>query len=360
MATETNIHRMFNTDANAMQNHNNMTALLLQILVQHYIEQKHKKSGYYVYSEAINDIDIFNKELHTIGIIRDGLKANIKIKTFLDILPDNSYVSSYEVKTGKLSYILQFKNLLQLITKTRYQPKTKLGLILIPYRVNVDIEELQEKYTLFDKLKNDILSKPISTQRKIFNTLINKTFLFNVSILDAIIHVLGMEENGKLKTTYETLKAVSKRRDRIARHLAVIINCLQDLKYCDVDIMELKAAMKSLNKLLSKTTDETISNVIDSIHENINNIDNLLTDIRANIFSIYNDKGKDDIVNLINDSSKKITREAHNNKDLTNEQFHILRNNFMNSNIIILSLDELTKYNISTKYLMRVIRSLDK
>ena len=358
--SDTNIHRMFNNDANAMQNHNNITALLLQILVQNYIEHKHKKEDVHVYSEAINDIDVFTKDLHSVGVIKDALKANIKIKTFIDILPDNCYVYSYEVKTGKLSYILQFKNLLQLITKTKYQPKTKLELILIPYRIEVDVDELTDKYKLFDKLKKDILDKPITIQRQIFNTLINKTFLFNTTILDALIHVLGMEQNGKLKSSYETLKGISKRRDRIAKHLAIIIRGLHELEYCESDIKELKTLLNTLNKLLGKVKEEELTNYLDTINKYINDIDTLLNDIRGNIFAKFDDKGKDNIVNAINESCKKITREVQNNKDLTNEQFTILRNNFMNTSICILSMDELRKYNISTNYIVNIINTLDK
>ena len=358
--SETNIHRMFNNDANIMQNHNNITALLLQLLVQNYIEHRHKSKNSYVYSEAVNDIDIFNKDIHTIDIIRDGLCANIKLGTFIDILPDNCYTHSYEVKTGKLSYILQFKNLLQLITKTRYQPTTKLGLILIPYRTDIDIDELKNKYKLFDKLKTDLLNKPLSTQRQIFNTLVNKTFLFNANILDAFIHVIGMENNGKLKPTYETLRGMTKRRDRIAKNIAVIIKCLTQLKYCDADIMELKNLVKNLNKILGEVKEEELLYSLDSINKIIHDIDNNLNDIRVNIFAKYDNKGMEEIVNLINESCKKITREVNNNKDISKEQFTILRNNLINTQIEIISVDELMKYNITTSYILNIIKTLDK
>lgn len=356
--TETNLHRLFNMDVNAMQNHNNIIALLLQVLVQNYIEHKYKTKNVFVYSEAINDIDVFTKDLHSIGIIKDGLRANISIKTFIDILPDNCYTSSYEVKTGKLSYVLQFKNLLQLITKVKYQPNTKLQLILIPSRCCIDMDELKEKYKLFDKLKNDILNKPIDVQRKIFNTFINKTFLFNTNILDAIIHVLGMEANGKLKTTYETLRGLTKRRDRIGKNILIIVEGLKLLDYSEDEICELLKLQKKLNKTLSKLKEEELYSHLDTINNIINDIDLLLNDIKVNMFSKYDGNGMDDIINKINNSCKNISREITNNKDISQEQFKILRDNFINTTIEILSLEDLTQYDISTEYILNIINTL--
>lgn len=355
---ETNLHRLFNTDINAMQNHNNVIALLLQVLVQNYIEQEYKTKDVYVYSETINDIDVFTKDLQTIDAIKDGIRANIKIKTFLDILPDNCYTNSYEVKTGKLSYVLQFKNLLQLLTKTKYQPNTKLELILIPSRCNVNMDELKEQYKLFDKLKKEILTKPMDTQRKIFNTFINKTFLFNTNILDAIIHVLGMEANGKLKETYETLRGLTKRRDRISANMRLIIADLKLLDYNKEDIRELNRLQKKFNKTLSKLKEEELYNNLDVINNILNELNALLTDIKLTMFSKYDGVGLDDIVNDINNACKNISREIENNKDISYEQFTILHDNLINTSIEILSLEDLTKYDISTSYILNIINAL--
>lgn len=343
--TETNAFKLFNEDVYTMNNRNNMSSLLVQILVQNYLEHKYNAKNSFIYSEAINDIDIFTKE------IDEEFKTNIKIKTFIDILPDNSYSNSYEVKTGKLNYILQFKNLLQLITKSKYQNDTKLQLIVVPSRCNIDMKELKDKYKIFDNLKSQILNKPEEEQKKIFNTFINKTFLYESNILDAIIHVLGMNKNDKLKETYETFRSLTKRRDRISKHVDKIISVINTAD----DIEDLKTYKKKINKEIAKLNDNNIKEHVLVIQSLFNDINDLINDIKK---SLYLNHAEDDIINIINEASKNINYEINNNKDITDKQFNILRNNFANVSIEILTLEDLAKYETTTEYILNIIKNL--
>lgn len=343
--TDTNAYRLFNEDVYTMNNRNNMSSLIIQLLVQNYLEQKYKTKNVYVYSEAINDIDIFTKD------IDEEFKTNLKIKTFIDILPDNSYSSSFEVKTGKISYILQFKNLLQLITKSKYQDNTKLQLIVVPSRCSSDMNELKEKYKIFNDLKEQILNKPIEEQKKIFNTFINKTFLFDNSILEAIIHVLGMNKNNKLKETYETFRSLTKRRDRINKHINEILKVIDNLD----DIKDLIKYKKKVNKEISRLNDNNITEHVKVIRKLFNNINELVNDIKQ---SLYMCRASDTVINIINEASKNIDYEINNNKDITDKQFNILKNNFANVSIEILTIEDLSKCEITTEYLLKTFRRL--
>ena len=55
---------------------------------------------------------------------------------------------------------------------------------------------------------------------------------------------------------------------------------------------------------------------------------------------------------------KNINYEINNNKDITDKQFNILRNNFANVSIEILTLEDLAKYETTTEYILNIIKNL--
>ena len=82
-------------------------AALIQILVQNYLEHQFNSNNVFMYPEIINDIDSFNIDLESRGVVVDGvIDSTITICAFLrDYVSDSNYLSSYEVKSGENEYI---------------------------------------------------------------------------------------------------------------------------------------------------------------------------------------------------------------------------------------------------------------
>ena len=94
-----------------------------QILVLNYLQHvyTHDDCNVYLYSEVINDVDIFDKQ---IGY--DALKHDIpNIETFINLLSDNS-VNPLETLEVKHVKEFRFKNIIQVLTKIWYPNNTKI------------------------------------------------------------------------------------------------------------------------------------------------------------------------------------------------------------------------------------------
>ena len=53
-----------------LNNYKHKNSFLVQILVQNYLEQENKNENIKMYGELINDIDVFNKDIKEIEIIK--------------------------------------------------------------------------------------------------------------------------------------------------------------------------------------------------------------------------------------------------------------------------------------------------
>ena len=178
--------QMFNHNIKIMNNIRNYKSSIIQLLVRNYLEHKYLTNNIFIYPELVNDIDIFSTKLESIDVLSiDGkLNTNIVIQVMIDATSNES-IQSCEIKSGLVSdapntHLFNFVNLLQLITKIKYPSNTKSLLILVPniYEFNksklLDIE-------LFEKLKN------IELFEKLKNILLseseeNKQKIFNIFV----------------------------------------------------------------------------------------------------------------------------------------------------------------------------------
>ena len=180
---------------------------LIQILVQNYLEHQYNSSNVLMYPEIINDIrgehsgtaiDSFNENLEDRGVVNDGIiDSSITVCAFLkDFIRPDSYLSSYEVKSGENKYITQFKNLKQILTKIIYQPKTELVLVLVP-NVDENLSHLTNNIKQFNVIKNKIKALNDKDKYKLFNEMILNTTYDDWSMTAALSMLINLVHDGK-------------------------------------------------------------------------------------------------------------------------------------------------------------------
>jgi len=154
--------KSFKDNLKIMSNNRNIKSVLIHVFVQMYLEEKYKTENIFIYPGSINDE----------------------------------------------SYIFNFSNLLQLLTKNKYPLNTKLLLIFIPMDYEFDDDKLLD-IKFFNKLKNMILNIGDDNRFKLFelaynNPLFKKEDINNVlSKLLSINETNGIEkEIAKLNTKY--------------------------------------------------------------------------------------------------------------------------------------------------------------
>lgn len=194
---------MFNDNVKIMNNYINYKSSLIQILVQNYLEYEYKTQNVFIYSELINDIDIFSTDLTKYQNLlneRGVIDYKLTIRAFLDEINNEDYLQSCEVKSGEKTNLCNVQYLNQILKKIKYPNNTKLLLILVPNEFNVDKSNIMD-VNKFSRLKNEILNHDKCYE--IFNTLINDTNLINQDINSALISILARLRKGNLKTCYK-------------------------------------------------------------------------------------------------------------------------------------------------------------
>ena len=171
---------------------------LIQILVQNYLEHQYNSENVFMYPEIINDIDVFNENLEDRGVVINGvIDSSIEVCAFLkDYISADSYLSSYEVKSGENRYISKFKNLKQILTKIRYQPKTELVLVLVP-NIDENFSELSKNVKIFNGIKSKISSMNENNKYKLFNEIVLNEEFNESSITSALTIMINLVKNGK-------------------------------------------------------------------------------------------------------------------------------------------------------------------
>lgn len=186
---------------------------LIQILVQNYLEHQFNSNNVFLYPEIINDIDAFNENLETRGVIIDGsIDSSITICAFLrDYVSDNSYLSSYEVKSGENDYILKFKNLKQILTKIIYPENVELVLVLVP-NVDENFSELKKNIRIFNVIKSRIQSMNEKNKYKLFNEMVLNENYDNSSITSALSTLINIVNDGKCQA--DVIRDINEKKEK--------------------------------------------------------------------------------------------------------------------------------------------------
>ena len=171
-----------------------------QILVLNYLQHvyTHDDCNVHLYSEVINDVDIFDKQISYDALKHD--KPNIE--TFINLLSDNSVnlLETLEVKHVKE---FRFKNIIQVLTKIWYPNNTKIKLVYIPVsnQMRNDLIKLIEE---FNRQKQTIINLNANDRYTIYNNFINGTSHYNEDILFVIEYYLKLLAKNKLHNDYKT------------------------------------------------------------------------------------------------------------------------------------------------------------
>ena len=215
---------------------------LIQILVQNYLEHQYNSSNVFMYPEIINDIDAFSENLEDRGVVNDGvIDSSITVCAFLkDFIKPDSYINSYEVKSGENKYITQFKNLKQILTKIVYQPKTELVLVLVP-KVDENYEWLRTNAKQFNAIKKRIMNLNEGDQYKLFNEMVLNVSYDDWSMTAALSMLMNIVKDGKAVANDENRKSecISNEQFRVLMsqfvRLRVEILTIEDLGKYDIN-----------------------------------------------------------------------------------------------------------------------------
>lgn len=199
MESITNEHKLFNVNVEPMKQVDNFGSSFIQFLVLNYIKEEYNTRNVFVYPELIEDLDVMASDIRTHERLYErSKKRKLTIRAFLQEIPDEDYLESYEVKHGESFHITEFKNLKQLLTKIRFPINTRLVLALVPSGWNFN-KDLIINTDMFNNLKEQILSLEYEDKKKVFNSIINDTSLGEMSITDALSCLLDDLENENLK-----------------------------------------------------------------------------------------------------------------------------------------------------------------
>lgn len=191
--------KILRDDIKIMTEYENIKGKIAQVLTLNYLRDKYKNKNLHVhvYTEVINDIDVFDKEID----IKTLSATKPTIETFLGVLSEESInlLESYEVKFVKE---LCFKNLVQIITKSTYQPNTELKLMFIPNWKTIG-NELNDIINTFNTYKSIIVNLHDENKYKVFNYLINETINYNKPINNVINNTLKQLLNDTIRTNFK-------------------------------------------------------------------------------------------------------------------------------------------------------------
>ena len=189
-------------------------AILVQLLVQNYLENENKGDAVFMYGELINDIDVFLKRLESEEVIRNKFKSTCpqntepQLDVFIDLISPESYIYSYEVKYATKEYMYNFEHIYQLISRMKYPKNTNLQLILVPSEtIELCDDSIQINVNAFYKAKEKFMSLPKDKQFTIINYFYknrNNLKKQNVSISTALNKSIYSVLKGSI-TTYSDL-----------------------------------------------------------------------------------------------------------------------------------------------------------
>ena len=151
----------------AMFERKKKNAILVQLLVQNYLENENKDEVVFMYGELINDIDVFLKRLESEEVIRNKFKSTNpqntepQLDVFIDLISSESYIYSYEVKYATKEYMYNFEHIYQLISRMKYPKHTNLQLILVPSEtIELCDESIQINVNHFTKQRKNLCLFP--------------------------------------------------------------------------------------------------------------------------------------------------------------------------------------------------------
>ena len=189
----------------------NKDAYAVQILTRNYLETKNEGVNIHLYGELINDIDAFTSEIESIQDMNVKFKSRNPqfvsprtIKAFLELrdIDDESieskYVSTVDVKYSRE---LLFKDILSLLTKTKYPENTSVQIIYVSSDTsNYKQLTMTENIECFNRYKNEFFKLNIEEQEIIVNALLNDSKSYHkLSPAEALMYVINRYKSGKLK-----------------------------------------------------------------------------------------------------------------------------------------------------------------
>ena len=202
----------------------NKYAFIIQMLVRNYLENENVGSNVHMYSELINDVDVFNTELENIEMLNikfkaknpqyvdpKSIKAFLELRDFDDEKLENKYVSSIEVSKSpaqayvKYCYELMFKDVLPILMKVKYPTNTTVQIIYVSSDTNNYKQPIMnENITTFNNYKEQFLGLTYDEQYMIVNNLLNDNRTFSrMSFIEAVMTGVNMLHTNSLKQNYK-------------------------------------------------------------------------------------------------------------------------------------------------------------
>ena len=248
-------HKAFNVNIEPMKQLDNFGSSFIQFLVLNYIKDEYNTRNVFIYPELIEDLDIMASDIKTHErLYEKSKKRKLTIRTFLQEIPDEDYLESYEVKHGEPFHIAKFKNMKQLLTKIRFPINTRLVLALVPSGWNFN-KDLIINVDMFDSLKEQILSLEYDDKKKVFNGMINNTSLGEMCITDALSCLLddlddeNLKDYGSRNITDEITEMLISNFERLDVKVLTLEELERDIKKSTIhDVLREILTMKEVRK----------------------------------------------------------------------------------------------------------------
>jgi len=179
-----------------MNNSKKILSATIQMMVQSYLEHTYNIDNVHMYPELINDIDVLVKDINEYNrLISENTLLNpeqIDLRVLIDVI-GNDYL-----KSGEVEYLTTVENIVQLITKIRYPERTKLLMVFVPTRHNVDVKTIFSSKA-FEQIKQTLNNKSQQEQYKIFNALCNDQEFLTRNINASFMSIMIRLKKNELK-----------------------------------------------------------------------------------------------------------------------------------------------------------------
>lgn len=196
-----NVNKRFNTNIKPMNNSKKILSSTIQMMVQNYLEHTYNIDNVHMYPELINDIDVLVKDINDYKrMIEDETISDlhdIDLRVLVDVI-GKDYLQSIEVKSGEVEYLATTENIVQLITKIHYPNNTKLLMVFVPTRHNINIKTVFSSKA-FEQIKQSVSQKSENDQYKIFNALCNDQEFLTRNINASFMSIMIRLKKGELK-----------------------------------------------------------------------------------------------------------------------------------------------------------------